>query len=486
MQNFVFTLWLGFAFVLIAFAFYAFKKTKYTLALLLLTTGGLIIRVLLASDLHLHPWDERYHALVAKNLIEKPLVPQLYAQTPLNFNYEDWTSNHIWLHKQMLPLWSMALSIKLFGINEFAVRLPSIMLSVLAIAIIYDLGRSLFNRRVAFIAAFLLSVQGIVLEVGSGRAATDHVDLHFMFYVLLAVWMAKKYADFNRNRFYLLACGLAIGLAILCKWLPALIVIPILFCFLRSVKEYSWRKYIGDFVLLTIVVLIVCVPWQIYIHSHFPKEAAWESASNFKHLTHVLDRMGGAFYYHFDKMRIQYGEFVYIPIAWFIYRSIFITRKWENFALLIWILIPYLFFSIARTKMQAYTLFTAPAILLICAHFWEYLWTNRKQLRYSFLTWTLLIGLLILPLRYAIERIKPLEGEDQRNPMWAKELKKLRSKSLDDKIIVFNVEHNIELMFYTDVTAYNFIPSNEQITQLNNRGFSCFEFVNGKLIRLKD
>lgn len=136
--------------------------------------------------------------------------------------------------------------------------------------------------------------------------------------------------------------------------------------------------------------------------------------------------------------------------------------------------------------MQAYTLFTAPAILLVCAHFWEYLWTNRKQLRFSFLTWTLLIGLLILPLRYAIERIKPLEGEDQRNPMWTKELKKLRSKTLDEKTIVFNVEHNIELMFYTGVTAYNFIPSNEQIIQLNNRGFGCFEFVNGKLIRLKD
>ena len=41
------------------------------------------------------------------------------------YKYQDWTSNHVWLHKQPLPLWSMSASLWMFGINEIAVRLPA-------------------------------------------------------------------------------------------------------------------------------------------------------------------------------------------------------------------------------------------------------------------------------------------------------------------------------------------------------------------------
>ncbi|MEZ4885885.1 MAG: glycosyltransferase family 39 protein [Chitinophagales bacterium] len=117
---------------------------------------GLLLRMYVATDLYVHEWDERYHALVAKNLIQHPLTPTLYENPVLSYNYKGWTTNHVWLHKQPVALWCMALSMKVFGVNEIALRLPSILFSVLGIWLTFQIALLLFGRKVAFIAACTL------------------------------------------------------------------------------------------------------------------------------------------------------------------------------------------------------------------------------------------------------------------------------------------------------------------------------------------
>jgi 4-amino-4-deoxy-L-arabinose transferase-like glycosyltransferase len=73
-------------------------------------------------------WDEQYHALVAKNMLKNPFKPTLYPVELLDYDYRNWSANYIWLHKQPLFLWQIALSLKIFGTTELAVRLPSILL----------------------------------------------------------------------------------------------------------------------------------------------------------------------------------------------------------------------------------------------------------------------------------------------------------------------------------------------------------------------
>src|SRR3954469_18267269 len=77
-----------------------FQKGNFQLSAGLIVLGGLILRVFVASDLFLHEWDERYHALVAKNLMSNLLLPRLYASPLLNYDCREWASNYIWLHKQ--------------------------------------------------------------------------------------------------------------------------------------------------------------------------------------------------------------------------------------------------------------------------------------------------------------------------------------------------------------------------------------------------
>lgn len=443
------------------------------IALILIMLCGLLLRIYAATDLYLHAWDERYHALVSKNLIGDPLRPMLYSNPVLPYDYKNWIGNHIWVHKQPVPLWSMALSMSIFGVNEIALRLPSIVLTTLGIGITFYIAKYLFNNRVGIIAAFLYSIHGLIIEITAGRVATDHIDVFFLFFIQLSVLLAIRYFQSRRVVFNLL-CGISIGMAILSKWLPALIVLPIWLLLAFDSKAFNRRETIINFLLLLVVIIIISMPWQWYIFNKFPQEAHWESSFNLRHINEALENHGQPFYYHFDKVRILYGEIIYLPLIWFFYKTFKNLKNYKRLILSIWVFIPFVFFSIATTKMQAYTLFTAPALFIITALFWEYLFVYRKRFKYKGLIIIILFLLIALPVRYSIERIKPFAIRE-RNPQWTKELRELNEQLGDDKeILVFNSEHPIETMFYTDYVAYSTIPDSSTLSYLDKKGYEIY------------
>jgi len=130
----------------------------------------------MARDRFLHTWDERFHALVAKNMIEHPLRPVLYADPVLPYDFRHWTANHVWLHKPPFALWLMALSMATFGVNEIALRLPNLLHSTLAVALTFAIGRRVVGERAALLAAALQATNGYLLELAGGRTASDHVE----------------------------------------------------------------------------------------------------------------------------------------------------------------------------------------------------------------------------------------------------------------------------------------------------------------------
>ncbi len=68
-------------------AFRLLSRQDEKLALLLLVAAGFLLRFYAGSDLFLHNWDERYHALVARNLVFHPLKPTLYDNPVLRRNW---------------------------------------------------------------------------------------------------------------------------------------------------------------------------------------------------------------------------------------------------------------------------------------------------------------------------------------------------------------------------------------------------------------
>jgi 4-amino-4-deoxy-L-arabinose transferase-like glycosyltransferase len=456
-----------------ALAYRQWKLRQATRALLLIMAAGLLLRVYAASDFYLHNWDERYHALVAKNMMQNPLQPVLYGDPILPYDYRNWAGNHIWVHKQPLPLWAMALSMSILGTHEIALRLPSVLLTVLGIWVTFLIAAHLFNPRVGFVAAFLYSIHGLIIELAAGRVATDHIDIFFLFFIQLAVLFAIKFVEGKRH-IYNILCGISIGLAILSKWLPALIVLPIWLLLVLDSKKFNHKEVVAGGLILCGALTLVFLPWQWYIFTAFPAEAQWESSFNFKHLTEVLEGHDGPVYYHFRKAGRLYGELIYLPLVWFAWK---VARRWNNYRrllILTWFLVPYAFFSLAATKMQAYTLFVAPAIFIIVGLFWHYLYFYRNRFRYPWAVLAVLILLLALPVRYSLERVKPFVVRE-RNPVWAQELRALGA-ALDggEKTVIFKAERPIETMFYADCLAYPELPDSLTLQRIAATGYAIY------------
>lgn len=452
-------------------AFQYFRKGLDLPAILLIVLCGFLLRLFAGFDLYLHPWDERFHALVAKNLIEHPLLPTLYEHPLLQYNYRNWAGNYVWLHKQPLPLWTMASSMKLFGINEIALRLPSIILSTIGIYLTFYIGQMLFNRTVGFIAAFFYSINGLIILITTGRKATDHPDLFHLFFVELAVFLVIYYRDTRKNAVNILI-GLALGAAILCKWLTALIVLPIWFILMREKEPYP--KLVRSLGVILFFCVIVFLPWQIYIHKAFPLEAGWENSFNIRHITEGLDGHSGPFYYNFKIMLNTFGAFIYIPVVWFLVATVRNFKDERLAAIAVWFLIPYLFFTCVKTKMLAYTLFAAPSVFIILGLFMDHALKRTATFKNRRMATTLLILMFLVPaLLYSFKAIKPFKRMD-RNRSWAIELRNLDKTILDKNTVIFNSDHPIEAMFYSSFTAYQGLPTAEQVTELTQRGYKIY------------
>lgn len=443
-----------------------YKNTQNSIIISMILLLGFFLRLYSSLDFYLHDWDECYHALVSKNLMTNFFKPVLYSNPIFEYDYKSWTSNHIWLHKQPMALWMISISFKLFGVNEIALRFPSLLSSICCIYIIYKLAKECYSNRVALIAAFLFSTNGLIIELASGRTTTDHVDTLFLFFILSAVYLTLLYSK-NRDLKYLILIGILTGLAILTKWLPALIILPIWFYI--SYSKNIFKETMVHFFILCVVIVIIAIPWQIYIFQYYPLEASWEFKYNTKHFFEVIELHDGNMFYYLNKIRINYGELIYLPLGWFFYKLIRQRYTKFEFFLFIWFLIPFLFFSIAKTKMPAYILFISPVLFIISGALYEKMYYDSKFKKWSKIY---LILIILISLRYCSERVKPFSNKN-RNPKWVKELKRMKLQyENDSKIVFFNFHKPIDAMFYTDICTYDFVPSQFQIDSLSRNGFT--------------
>jgi len=459
-------------------------ENQIDLALTLLIIGGVLLRFNVILDPFLHAWDERYHVLVAQNTFGNWLKPTLYKNPAVSYDYTSWVGNHVWIHKQPFPIWMMAVFSWISPTTEWVYRLPSLIFSTLGIWYTYKIGNLLFNHKTGYLAAFLFAIHGLILEMTGGRVATDHFDLYFLVLVTMSVWFGIKP---NGNKLLSLTLsGVFLGCAILTKWLPALIVFPIL-C-IHWFPKISIKELLLRCIVVGTIAIIISVPWQLFIWHHYPLEAAWEHTFNAKHVTEALEGQGGPFYYHFDKMRMLFGDLIYLPILWLIYLIFSKNQKIELLSpyvlLLVWILIPFLFFSFVETKMQGYTLFTAPAIFITTSCFFFFLRgeiipkLSGVQKRLILAVAFLLIG---LPIRYSLERIKPLESH-LTEPEWAREVKSLKyySDKFPDAIFL-NVDHYIEAMVYTRCSVYEGYLDEHKFKELLQSESPIFVIDDGRL-----
>lgn len=472
--------------------YYFFHKRNHNVGVLLLLLSGFLLGLFMASiDPYLQNWDERFHALVAKNMLERPFTPMLRVQPLIAYNIEDWCCNHIWVHKQPLFLWQMALSMKLFGVYVIAIRLPSVLLHVVAIYFTYDIAkRWLKNVSIAYISALLFTVSFYKLELISGRFSLGHNDFVFMFYVLASIWAFIRFIDARKKLVWVLLIGFFVACAVLVKWLTGILIFGGWGLYLILEKPQNKIKSWIFLCIAIFVSLVIFLPWQIYISNNFPIESAVSYAHNQQHIFEVLDGRKGNMFFHFNQLFQLYGLLgvIFIPFGIRFLLKENLNQKHLSISFFSMIIVIYLFFTIVKTKMPSFTFPVSPLLWIIIG-IGIYLFLNHPKLR---LNKQYKSGLIVLFMIFTLQPWRIIQFRQESNADRNRKIHNTQVyQSLEihsDQTVILNCPpyEDIELMFYQDVIAYSGLLEAKQIDSLQNLDYQFYVISNQQNTSIPD
>jgi 4-amino-4-deoxy-L-arabinose transferase-like glycosyltransferase len=214
---------------------------------LLLAAGFFLFLVNLGGP-NLWDVDEGRNATAALEMMESGD----YIQPTFNGELRD--------HKPALLYWLQVIAFHLFGVNEFAARLPSALAALLVMLLTYELGRSLFNVFTGLVAG-LVAASTIMLGAAARFANPDSLLNLFSVLALALLWLS-----YSRSRKVpCLACGVACGLAVLAKG-PVGVLLPGTVAVLFLLWVRNLRAYFTPRLLLGVISFsLVALPWYVLV-----------------------------------------------------------------------------------------------------------------------------------------------------------------------------------------------------------------------------
>lgn len=336
------------------------NRERLWLALLLLGTALLSFWSL--GSLPLVDVDEPVYGQVGKEMASAGLV--------------GWLTPHYgglpWFDKPPLFYWLTALSMRLFGVSEFAARFPSALLAVALVAVTYALARRAYPQtpRAALWAGFALatSVQFFLLA----RAAVTDMTLALTLTSALPALYAWTLT--GRGRWIALA-GVMTGLAALTKGPVALVLIGVqtiaYLCLTRQTKRLLSPALWGGFALC----LVVALPWflaMIHLHGKLFIAGFLEANNVTRYLQAEHKETSPVWFF----LPVLLGGFfpwsLALPgaliLAWRQGREAWRARLADNPALFlgVWVALVFVFFSASQSKLITYIfpLYPAAAVLV--------------------------------------------------------------------------------------------------------------------------
>lgn len=169
-----------------------------------------------------------------------------------------------YLDKPPLLFWLSSSSMRVFGVNNFGYKFPSLLFALLAVFSTYKLAKRLYGDNTGRMAALVLATcQGMFLMTNDIRC-----DTILMGCVITSVWLINEWLV-RRRLYYLLGGCAAIGLGMMTKG-PIALMVPV-FCFISDwVLKRQWRHFFRPAYLAGLVVIgIILVPMSIGLYQQF-------------------------------------------------------------------------------------------------------------------------------------------------------------------------------------------------------------------------
>ncbi len=273
-----------------------------------------------------------------------------------------------WLEKPVLYYWQAMIAYAVFGVSDWAARLPSAVDATLMVAAIYFFLRRFCSGFELDGALMTASAAGVI---GFARAASTDMPLASTFTIALLAWYAWRETS---KKLYLALFYVFLGLGVLAKGPVApILASAIIVIFAIAMRDASLIKrtlWIPGILLFCAVVL----PWYVAVQL--------ENQQFFRVfiLEHNFARFGTNLYHHKEAF------WYYLPVVllgllpWTIFAVVALIENicawWASGRklssedalstfLVIWLIVPIVFFSISQSKLPGYILPALPAATLL-------------------------------------------------------------------------------------------------------------------------
>lgn len=355
---------------------------------LLLLALGTILFIPFLGKVHLFDWDEINFAESAREM----MITGNWFQVQINFQ-------PFW-EKPPLFFWMQVLSMKLFGINEFAARLPNAICGILTLQVLYSIGARHHDRTFGILWA-LLYLGSFLPHLYFKSGIIDPWFNLFIFLSIYFLYLIIEGKILERNKYALLS-GVFTGLAILTKGPVGFLIL-----FLTFIVWWASNRFRKPAPLTTI---------SLYALSAITVTFLWFGLETIKNgpwflvefLTYQIDLFLNPvaghkqpFFYHFAVVLIGCFPISILAIPSF-------TRKvqGDHDKLSFWMKITFwvvmILFSIVTTKIVHYSSMAYLPLSYLAALYINHLTASDKALPKWQSLWILIQGLLIALLLTAV------------------------------------------------------------------------------------
>jgi hypothetical protein len=332
------------------------------------------------GSVHLFDWDEINFAESAREMI----VTGNFSRVQIDF--------HPFWEKPPLFFWMQALSMKLFGINEFAARFPNAIIGIFTLIIFYFLGKRLYDEKfgliwaLAYLGSFL---PHIYLKSGI-------IDPFFNFFIFLSIlFLAKSIRETGESKGFKYAffAGISIGLATLTKGPVGLLIAGISVLVYWATMKFNKISNWKNILIFSISCLAIASLW---FGPEMINNGFWFIREFIKYQVDLFLKPGaghsGPIYYHF--LVVFLGCFpisiLALPVLFRKYADSHDEGKYflKWMIILFWVVM--ILFSIVKTKIVHYSSLAYFPLSYFAAYF-VYELVNKRVVFKKYLVWILLL-----------------------------------------------------------------------------------------------
>ena len=302
-----------------------------------------------------YDWDESRHGENALEILK--------TNDWVVLKYDDQTD--LWNTKPPLGAWLIAISFKILGVNEFALRFWSALFGAGTVVLVFLFGREIGNNCVGFFSALLLSTN--VLFIGYHGARTGDYDVMVTFVITLSLYLFYL-SQKKDNNTYLIGTALSIALAVLIKGVVGLFPVLIIGISLFYFKSLKATIFSRQFKYGILIFCIVALPWFIL---------RFIAGSDFiirmlnydllQRFNEPIEGHIGNWAFYFIGLQFLFGKIGFILLLLIFIYSIYLIKIGNKplFILIIWISVFIGTFTIAGSKLSWYMIPIYPAISLL-------------------------------------------------------------------------------------------------------------------------